>query len=115
VQKCSILLFSDNLLDEIFKGKKGKEIAETLLAIYAETTTPDEAAVATTQKVGKEIVQKYVAGLPPEQMMLADIPLPTGIDNSIRSILPEPIYIPAVKDLADDLYTWGQSYILLSR
>lgn len=97
--------YSDDQLDGIFKNKKGKEIAETLLSFYAEATTPKEAAAATTQKAGKEIVQKYVSGLPQEQMKLADIPLPTGIDNSIRSILPEPIYIPAVKDLTDDLKT----------
>jgi len=38
-------------------------------------------------------------------MTLSDIPLPTGIDNSIRAILPEPVYIPAVKDLTDELKT----------
>ncbi|MFH1212907.1 MAG: AAA family ATPase [Candidatus Neomarinimicrobiota bacterium] len=97
--------YHDDELDEIFKLKKGKDIAEILLASYPETTTPEEAATATTQKAGKEIIQKYITGLPPEQMMLADIPLPTGIDNSLRAILPEPIYIPAVKDLTDDLKT----------
>jgi predicted ATPase len=97
--------YGDDQLDAIFKGKKGSEIKDFLLTLYPETTTPGEAAAATTQKAGKEIIQRYVVGLPPEQMMLADIPLPTGIDNSIRSILPEPVYIPAVKDLSDDLKT----------
>jgi putative ATP-dependent endonuclease of the OLD family len=97
--------YHDEQLDEIFKSKKGKNIGDILLSFYAETTTPEEAKAATTQKAGKEIIQKYTAGLPPDKMMLADIPLPTGIDNSIRSILPEPIYIPAVKDLTDDLKT----------
>jgi hypothetical protein len=31
--------------------------------------------------------------------------LPTGIDKSIEPMLPDPIYIPAVKDLADDIKT----------
>lgn len=34
-----------------------------------------------------------------------DTPLPTGIDRSISAMLPEPIYIQAVKDLADDTKT----------
>jgi hypothetical protein len=101
----SDLKYTDDKLDTIFKGKKGAEIKDILLRYYPETTTPGEAATATTQKAGKEIIQRYVIKLPPEQMTLADIPLPTGIDNSIRSILPEPVYIPAVKDLTDDLKT----------
>ncbi|MEN6488872.1 MAG: AAA family ATPase, partial [Smithella sp.] len=35
----------------------------------------------------------------------ADQSLPTGIDKSIEPMLPDPIYIPAVKDLADDIKT----------
>lgn len=97
--------YSDDQLDSVFKGRKGSEIKDILLTFYPETTTPVDAAAATTQKSGKEIIYKYIAGLPPGQMMFADIPLPTGIDNSIRSILPEPVYIPAVKDLGDDLKT----------
>ena len=34
-----------------------------------------------------------------------DISLDTGINNSITSFFPEPIYIPAVKDLSDDMKT----------
>ena len=45
------------------------------------------------------------AHFPPTDLVLEDIPLPTGIDNSIRALLPEPVYIPAVKDLSDDLKT----------
>lgn len=97
--------YSDDQIDSVFKNKKGKEIGEALLASYGETTTPEAAAAITTQKAGKEIVQQYIERLPPEQMMLADSPLPTGIDNSIRAILPEPVYIPAVKDLTDELKT----------
>ena len=51
------------------------------------------------------LIQAYVSTLDEDLFESHDIPLPTGIDNSIRSILPEPIYIPAVKDLSDDLKT----------
>ena len=92
-------------LDNLFKGKKGKENGETLLASYPEIVNPDDAPLITTQKAAKEAVENYVARLPPDDLVKEDIPLPTGIDNSIRSLLPEPVYIPAVKDLSDDLKT----------
>jgi putative ATP-dependent endonuclease of OLD family len=86
-------------------GKKGKEIVALLKAIYPEVG--DDAAISAigTQKAAKELIETHVATLLPDDLVLEDIPLPTGIDNSIRAILPEPIYIPAVKDLIDDLKT----------
>lgn len=92
-------------LDSFFKGKKGKENGEALLAYYPETVNPDDAPSITSQKAAKEAIEDYVARLPPDKLVQEDIPLPTGIDNSVRSLLPEPVYIPAVKDLSDDLKT----------
>lgn len=88
-----------------FSGKKGKDIAELLKANYPEVG--DDATISSigTQKAAKELIDAHVAKLKPNDLVLDDIPLPTGIDNSIRAILPEPIYIPAVKDLIDDLKT----------
>ena len=40
-----------------------------------------------------------------DEKTAADQVLPTGIDKSIEPMLPDPIYIPAVKDLADDIKT----------
>jgi len=40
-----------------------------------------------------------------EQFVLHEGPLPSGISASITSLLPEPIYIPAVKNLNDELKT----------
>jgi putative ATP-dependent endonuclease of the OLD family len=92
-------------IDDAFTGKKGKELGDTLLAFYPETTDAAAAKSVTTQKAAKEIIQNYVAQLPADQLVLKDIPLVTGIDNSIRSILPEPVYIAAVKDFSDELKT----------
>jgi predicted ATP-dependent endonuclease of OLD family len=93
--------FHDEQVDSAFKGKKGKEIVETFNAFYPEITFSE----ATTQAAAKELIRNYVSTLDANQLVLSDIPLPTGIDNSVRSILPEPVYIPAVKDLSDDLKT----------
>lgn len=101
----SELKYRDEKVEEVFKGKKGKELGEALLASYPEVATIEECKLVTTQKAAKELIEKYVAGMPEEKLVLADIALPTGIDNSIRGILPEPVYIPAVKDFSDDLKT----------
>lgn len=87
------------------RGKKGNEIVELLKANYPETGDDATISLIATQKAAKEHVAKHVEKLSLEELVLEDIPLPTGIDNSIRAILPEPIYIPAVKDLVDDLKT----------
>lgn len=50
-------------------------------------------------------IQELADSLPDDQKTAADQPLPTGIDKSIVPMLPDPIYIPAVKDLADDIKT----------
>jgi putative ATP-dependent endonuclease of OLD family len=57
------------------------------------------------QDTVKQKTQELADSLPDDQKMAADQPLPTGIDRSIDPMLPVPIYIPAVKDLADDIKT----------
>ena len=97
--------YEEEKIDDAFKGKKGRELGETLLAFYPESADADMAKSLTTQKAAKEVIQDYVSRLPADQLVLKDIALPTGIDNSIRSIFPEPVYIPAVKDFSDELKT----------
>lgn len=97
--------YRDDHLNAVLAGKKGKEIVDLLKAFYPETGDEATISAISTQKAAKELVAEHVANLPPEELERDDIPLPTGIDNSIRAILPEPIYIPAVKDLIDDLKT----------
>ena len=53
----------------------------------------------------RQKIQEFVDSLPDDQKVAIDLPLPTGIDKSIIPMLPDPIYIPAVKDLADDIKT----------
>ncbi len=57
------------------------------------------------QDAVKQKIQELADSLPDDQKTAADQPLPTGIDKSIEPMLPDPIYIPAVKDLADDIKT----------
>jgi putative ATP-dependent endonuclease of OLD family len=57
------------------------------------------------QDAVKKKIQELADSLPDAQKTESDQPLPTGIDRSIEPMLPTPIYIPAVKDLADDIKT----------
>ncbi len=57
------------------------------------------------QDAMRQKILEFADSLPDEQKTLVDLPLPTGIDKSIIPMLPDPIYIPAVKDLADDIKT----------
>ena len=57
------------------------------------------------QDAMRQKIQELADSLSDEQKVATDIPLPTGIDKSIMPMLPEPIYIPAVKDLSDDIKT----------
>jgi putative ATP-dependent endonuclease of OLD family len=97
--------YSPASIDVAFKGKKGKDIGTTLLAMYPEATNAADASSVSTIGAAKDVVQAYIDTLPQDQLELQDVALPTGIDNSIRAILPEPVYIAAVKDFSDELKT----------
>ncbi len=58
---------------------------------------------ATTLDAVRSLIREAGEALPPGDKVQADVPLPTGIDKSIDPLLPEVIYVPAVKDLSDDL------------
>lgn len=95
--------FRDESFAEIFKGKTGADIEKTLKQNFPELA--ENSTGITTQKAAKELISSYSLRLPTEQLEEAEKPLPTGIENSIKALLPEPIYIPAVKDVLDDIKT----------
>ena len=59
----------------------------------------------TSQVKARDLIAKYVASLPEDDFTMEETDLPSGIDNSIKPLIPEPIYIPAVKDFHDELKT----------
>lgn len=93
--------FGKNLLAELLKGKKGKDISGSLINLFPEY----EAKLKNfqTQKEAYAKLDEIISDLPPEEMEIKLSSLPTGIENSITRFLPEPIYIAAVKDLKDDV------------
>ena len=90
-------------LAEMMKGKSGDELRES--AIYQVPELAPVLPSRPTQKQIKEEVEKIVQSMPDDQKKPDDTPLVTGMDKSIHALLPEVIYIPAVKDLSDDLKT----------
>ncbi|MCX4920223.1 AAA family ATPase [Streptomyces sp. NBC_00687] len=91
-------------LDDILKTKSDEELRESLRltypSIYADLP-PGKVNRAAVRRAWAEIV----AGLSNEDMTVGDEPLPTGLDKSVAALLPEPIYIPAVKELNEEVKT----------
>lgn len=93
--------YGKNVVGELMKGKKGKDISIAVIGIFPEHKEKFDGS--TTQKDVFTKLDEIIAALPAEQKEMKLSPLPTGIENSIKILLPEPIYIAAVKDLKDDI------------
>ncbi|MDF2852839.1 MAG: hypothetical protein K0S31_3524 [Sphingobacterium multivorum] len=110
--------YSKDVIGAIMKGKKGKEISQSVIEILPQHIEKFEGL--TTQKDIFAKLDEVIAELPAEQKEMKLAPLPTGIENSVKILLPEPIYIAAVKDLKDDIKskesaTFGKLLSILMR
>ncbi|MCL6667338.1 ATP-dependent nuclease [Streptomyces panaciradicis] len=90
-------------LTEVMTGKQREELREAAVFHIPELATV--LSPRPTQKQIRAEVEKLIETLPEDQKKPEDVPLVTGMDKSIHALLPEVIYIPAVKDLSDDLKT----------
>ena len=96
--------YKDGFVNEFVKGgKPGREFVELILDKYPDLK--DKMTVKTNQTQVKGLIQELALSLPLDQKELSDVPLPTGIDKSVSNLMPEPIYIQAVKDLSDETKT----------
>ncbi|MER7403068.1 AAA family ATPase [Streptomyces sp. NPDC000070] len=90
-------------VQELVAGKRGEELKQS--AVYAFPELREILSQKPTQKEVKEAIAVLSANLSPSERTKGDVDLPTGMERSIQALLPEVIYIPAVKELADDLKT----------
>lgn len=97
------LRFSSENVAELVAGKRGSQLKDAVLGVFPELA--DQVDALTTQGVVKDSILKLGDALPDKSKETRFIPLPTGFDKSIMPMLPERIYIPAVKDLSDDTKT----------
>ena len=94
--------FSSEGVTTAIGGRTGNSLREAFLAAY-----PDVGNLPVNWSMGsaKACLAAHIASLPDEEMQAVEGPLRSGIGPSITKLLPEPIYIPAVKNLADDMKT----------
>mgnify|MGYP000072065537 CR=1 FL=1 len=94
---------AENIAALVKGGRPGQAFVTKVVQAFPELN----GVVDTTmnQDAVKQKIQELADSLPDDKKTAADQPLPTGIDKSIEPMLPDPIYIPAVKDLADDIKT----------
>lgn len=96
--------FKQQLIDALLQGKKpGAAFADELKKIFPEITNQVDSK--TNQKEARALIEQTARAIPDSQKYNQETDLPAGFDNTIRPLLPEPIYIPAVKDLADEIAT----------
>ena len=96
--------FSSSNLDTLVKGKKaGTAFAAEVVAAFPELSVTVTAKM--NQGEMRMAIQSFADSLPDEQKQQVDVTLPTGIDESVVALLPEILYIPAVKDLGDEVKT----------
>ena len=93
----------DEFLDNIFKGKKGNAVQGVVQNNYPEWLVEFPNGANLTQ--AKDYIRSKIQELPQDKFQLDEAPLPSGISASITAFLPEPIYIPAVKNLSDEVKT----------
>jgi energy-coupling factor transporter ATP-binding protein EcfA2 len=96
--------FSPDSIGELLKRQRaGQAFVNKVTEAFPEIQ--DAIDTSMNQDAMRQKIQEFDDSLPDDQKVATDLPLPTGIDKSIIPMLPDPIYIPAVKDLADDIKT----------
>jgi putative ATP-dependent endonuclease of OLD family len=95
--------FDPDQVATLVAGKRGAALRDAVLGVFPELA--ERVTAATTQGVAKDLVEELANGLPADQKELRFKSLPTGVDKSVMPMLPERIYIPAVKDFSDDTKT----------
>ena len=96
--------FSPDLIGELLKRQRaGQAFVNKVTGEFPELENMVDTSM--NQDAMRQKIQELADSLPDEQKVATDFPLQTGIDRSIIPMLPDPIYIPAVKDLSDDIKT----------
>lgn len=95
--------YRDEEIGAVFAGKRGAAILQALSDNFPEFL--QDAPSLPTIGAAKAYLAERIKQLPEDQFVVSEGPLPSGISASINALLPEAIYIPAVKNLNDELKT----------
>ncbi|WP_417377260.1 AAA family ATPase [Gimesia maris] len=99
-QKCRV-----DQIEADLKGKRGSALAEVLKEAFPERASDIENATIKKKDDALEAAENFLLDFSDDQLTDEEADLPTGIDTSILPMIPEPIYIPAMKDVSDELKT----------
>jgi putative ATP-dependent endonuclease of OLD family len=95
--------WTNAVLDAAMKGHTGEDLRAVVVALIAEL---DAKLVAKPTQIAVRVARDELVGeLEDSDLTARDEPLATGLDAGIKNFLPEPIYIEAVKDVADEVKT----------
>lgn len=97
--------YRDEAIELALKGKRGGNAIRAALQEHYPEFVADAPEDLTTIGNAKEYLQNCLTALGEQELEIAEAPLPSGMAPSITALMPEPIYIPAVKNLADDMKT----------
>ncbi|MET9018320.1 AAA family ATPase [Streptomyces olivaceoviridis] len=96
--------FHRKVLEEVIPAKIPQEqLAENVRHTYPQIY--ERLAGKITRVAVRREWEELVSALADDDYTTGDEPLKTGMDKSVAALLPEPIYIPAVKELNDDVKT----------
>lgn len=95
--------FRSDFINNGPKGLKPAELESWLSSKYPEYCEHFARPLKVTE-IRKKL-QAIAGEIPVQGLEPSDEPIPTGIDKSIQPLLPEVIYIPAVKELSDEIKT----------
>ncbi|MBK6738363.1 MAG: AAA family ATPase [Haliea sp.] len=87
----------------MFNGVRGNAVKTTFVDNFPEWEA--DFVEGSNATAAKALLAEKISELPPEVMVWSEERLPSGISASIKKFLPDPIYIPAVKNINDDLKT----------
>ena len=95
--------FASDSIARLVEKKKGAALKDAVVGAFPELES--QVTASSSQAACKDLIRQLGDGLPPETKEIRFVDLPTGFDKSVLPMLPERIYIPAVKDLSDDTKT----------
>jgi energy-coupling factor transporter ATP-binding protein EcfA2 len=95
--------FTEEGITAAIGGQRGLGLRNAMIQAYPELA--EQMPEPLNMTAAKELLQQHIQRLPEEACELREAPLPVGIFPAISALVPEVIYIPAVKNLNDDMKT----------
>jgi predicted ATP-dependent endonuclease of OLD family len=95
--------FNPEKINQILSGKRGKEIKEAMKLHFPQHASFFENV--TSQENARQIIKSIIESMKPDELHESLVEIPSSSSKIIKTIFPEPIYIPAVKDINDEAKT----------